>query len=599
MKNLFATISKFLSPFFNTRAAGVYLILFAAAIGIATFIENDFGTSAAQKVIFQSWWFELLLFLFAVTIVVNIVKFRMIERKRWALLLFHSAIIVILIGAGITRYFGFEGIMHIRENSSSNRFLSANTFLTFQGIKKDQTYDFYEPVLFASLGSNDWQESYLLGDDLVDVQVKTFIPNPKQVIYESLEGKPLLKIVVAGPNGREEYFIEQGQVKRIRNVLYNFNDRPSPAAINIRYQNDSLWLNTPKTLIQTVMATQTRDTLFASGNYQPLKLRALYSDGENNFVFGDFSKSGKVKIESEGPKVKRESITALLMEVSVNGETKETLVYGSKGLSGRPEVLNFEGLQLSIAYGAKEMTLPFSIKLYDFIMEKYPGTNNASSYASEVQLIDDRKGVRENHRIYMNHILNYDGYRFFQSSFDRDEQGTYLSVNHDFWGSWVSYLGYALLTIGMLLTFFSKNTRFHQVSQNIKKLRAKHATFVIGWVFASSFSFAQSGGNDGHIQHAVAADHAAAFSEIIVQDFKGRMKPVHTLSREVLRKISRKEKWFGLNADQILLSLFANTHEWHHVPIIKLGKHKDIQQALGVTDDYGSYADFFFSKRGL
>ena len=83
------------------------------------------------------------------------------------------------------------------------------------------------------------------------------------------------------------------------------------------------------------------------------------------------------------------------------------------------------------------------------------------------------------YRIFMNNILDYRGYRFFQSSFDKDEKGTYLSVNHDFWGTWISYLGYILLTLGMVWTFFSKKTRFYQVTQKIKKLRAKSFTFVL------------------------------------------------------------------------------------------------------------------------
>lgn len=60
----------------------------------------------------------------------------------------------------------------------------------------------------------------------------------------------------------------------------------------------------------------------------------------------------------------------------------------------------------------------------------------------------------------MNHILNYEGYRFFQSSFDQDELGTILSVNHDFWGTWVSYLGYFLLTLGLLMTFSARRADF-------------------------------------------------------------------------------------------------------------------------------------------
>ena len=84
----------------------------------------------------------------------------------------------------------------------------------------------------------------------------------------------------------------------------------------------------------------------------------------------------------------------------------------------------------------------------------------------------------------MNNILDYDGYRFFQSSFDQDELGTYLSVNHDFWGTWTSYLGYAILTIGMFLTFFTKNSRFQQLARNLNKLqtvRQVATVFVLGF----------------------------------------------------------------------------------------------------------------------
>ena len=592
MKQFLSKSLPYLTPFVNTRATGIYLLLFAAAIGIATFIENDFGTSAAQKVIFRSWWFELLLALFGITILYNIYKFRMIQQKKWSLLMFHTAIIVILIGAGITRYFGFEGMMHIRENDTANTFLSSETFLNFHASQGDKTYDFDEPVLFASLGNNRWEESYLLNGDLIEAKVKQFIPNPTPVLFESMEGQPILKLVVAGPNGREEYFLEEGQTKRIHNQVYNFTRQQLPDAINFRYRNDSLMFLAPRTLVQMVMATQTRDTLHANGTFHPLRLRALYTDGSNNFVFADFRPNGKVKIESTDRKVRNESITALVVEISVNGQTKETLVYGNKGLPGRPAVLHFDDLHLSISYGAKEMSLPFSIKLYDFIMDKYPGTNSASSYASEVQLIDPRNNVQEDFRIYMNHILNYEGYRFFQSSFDRDEKGTYLSVNFDFWGTWISYLGYTLLTIGMILTLFSKRTRFHQVSERLKKLRAKSATFVLVFLLASFSTFSQSITDDPATQ-AVSRNHAEAFSQLIVQDFKGRMKPVHTLSREVLRKISRKESLYDLTADQILLSMFVNAQAWYHVPMIKLGKHPKLLQQIGVSEGLATYADFF------
>jgi cytochrome c-type biogenesis protein CcsB len=251
-------------------------------------------------------------------------------------------------------------------------------------------------------------------------------------------------------------------------------------------------------------------------------------------------------------------------------------------------VVQDKELSLAVSYGAKPMQLPFSLKLYDFQMERYPGTNSAASYASEVQLIDPASNVSKDFRIYMNNILNYRGFRFFQSSFDQDEQGTYLSVNHDFWGTWISYFGYALLTIGMIMIFISRRTRFYKVSQMIGGL--KTGLIILACSFALSTN-AQK--NIDPVVNSVDTEHARSFSRIIVQDFKGRMKPVHTLSREILRKVSRKERLFGLSADQILLSMFADKSAWLSRPMIKVSPHENLAEMLGSGDDLISYKDFF------
>ena len=315
--------------------------------------------------------------------------------------------------------------------------------------------------------------------------------------------------------------------------------------------------------------------------------------GQNSFVFGDFNPKGIVKTKSEYPKVKNESLTALDINVKFNGELHETFVYGKKGLSGRPSVVNNNEMSLAVTYGAKTKQLPFSIKLYEFIMEKYPGTNSAASYASEVQLIDPTKNVKKNHRIYMNHILDHNGYRFFQSSFDKDERGTYLSVNHDFVGTWVSYLGYALLTIGMIWLFMSKKTRFYQVSKKIQEMSAK--TSYLWLVFFFSFGINQTIAQkviDANYS-IVSKEHAALFSKIIVQDHKGRMKPLHTMTRELMRKMSRKETFNGYNADQVVLSMFSEKKNWVAAHIIKVTKHEALQDLLDINSDRAAYKDFF------
>lgn len=595
VRPLTTRLLKYLEPLFNTRAAGMYILLFAAAIGVGTFVENDFGTSSAQHVIYKSTWFSVLLVLFCITIAVNVVRFKMVRQKKWALLTFHLAMIIILLGAAVTRYTGFEGIMHIREGGSSNSILSAETYLQFEARKGEQTYRFDEPVLFSTLGNNDWQSSYLIANDLIEVAAKEFIPNPVQLLEESPMGKPTIKIVFAGAGGREEYFVGLGETRRIRNVLFNFNEQPLVGAVNIAFRDNALFIKYDQPLVQTVMATQKTDTLQPQEAYYPLMMRSMYNDGTNGFVFGDFKQQGVVRVSSDGPKVKNESLTALRLEVRVNGMAQELLVYGQKGVQGRPAIATSKDLDLAVSYGSREVPLPFSLKLYDFILERYPGTDSPTSYASEVQLVDERENLKEDHRIFMNNVLDHDGYRFFQSSYDQDELGTYLSVNHDFWGTWVTYIGYILLTLGMVLSLFSKKSRFQKLGQSIKEIRRTNATVIllVTLAIAPSSLSAQKVIDMASSAHVVDPAHAAHFSRLIVQDYNGRMKPMHTLSREVMRKVYRKESINGLDADQVILGMLANAVAWVDVPMVKLGEHPEIHRLLAVEGPLASYQDFF------
>ena len=585
---------------FSTSAAGLYMILFAIAIAVATFIENDFGTSSAQKVIFKARWFELLLILFGISILVNIFRYRMIQQKKWATFAFHASMIIILLGAGVTRYFGYEGMMHIRQGSSSNTIFSFEEHLVFEGIKNGKNYKFDEPVLFASLGNNHFKESYILGNREVHVEVTDFIPNPTKKVVEDQKGVPVLKIVIGGANGREEYYLEKGKRSRIRGTLFNFRDEEEPHGFNIKYENGELSFKAPTTFSETVMASQTKQNL-PPNEYHFLRLRSLYSSGKQRFVFGDFKEKGKVELLSEDRKMSSKSKAGLKMKVSCNGEEQEQFIFGSKGVVGRPRVFNFEDFSLAISYGAKEIELPFAIQLREFVLEKYPGTNSASSYMSKVILLDPRVGLEEDLRIFMNNVLDHDGFRFFQSSFDQDELGTWLSVNHDWWGTWISYLGYAILTIGMLLTFFDKKSRFQQLARNLKKNeKAQHAlvTIVIGMMISVS-TFAAAPNPVGGIQ-TVNIDHAERFSQVVMQDHRGRMKPMDTYTSEILRKLSRNTSLYGLTAEQVLLGMAANPKKWYDVPLIKIGKHEKTRKILPqpVRGNLLSYSDFF-EKDGL
>ena len=593
-------LNKLISKLFSTSAAGLYMILFAIAIAVATFIENDFGTSSAQKVIFKTRWFELLMIFFCISIFVNIFRFRLLQQKKWATFAFHASIIIILLGAGVTRYFGYEGMMHIREGSSSNSFLSFEEYLVFEGMKNGKKYSFDEPVLFATLGNNHLKESYVLGNREVDVEVLEFMPNPEETMIEDKEGVPVIKIVIGSADGREEYYLEKGKRSRIRGTLFNFRDTEEPLGFNIRYQNKELSFKAPSTFSQMVMATQERDTL-PPHQYHLLRLKSLYSNGQQSFVFGGFSSTARVELVSKGRKMTSTSMAGLKVKVSSGDQSEEQYVFGAKGVAGRPRVFKVGDVSLAISYGARTVELPFALQLRDFILEKYPGTNSASSYASEVTLVDPRNNLQEDSRIFMNNILDYDGYRFFQSSFDQDELGTWLSINHDWWGTWISYLGYFILTLGMMLTFFDKKSRFQQLGRNLKKIYntekvSTTASIILFLIFSSQTVMANP--TPLGDAPAIKIQHAEKFGELIMQDHRGRMKPMDTYASEILRKLSRKKSLYGLTSEQIILGMAVEPKNWYDVPLIKIGKHEKTRKILPapVQGNLIAYSDFFDKK---
>ena len=104
--------------------------------------------------------------------------------------------------------------------------------------------------------------------------------------------------------------------------------------------------------------------------------------------------------------------------------------------------------------------LPFSLQLKDFKIEYYQGSQDPSDYISKVVLKDNRSDTETEYIISMNNILKYDGYRFYQSSYDDDLRGSVLAVSHDPWGVGVTYTGYILLLLSLIGFFFQKNSGF-------------------------------------------------------------------------------------------------------------------------------------------
>ena len=313
IKGYFLNLSNVLFSFKTTL---ILLALLAIGAGYATFIENDFGTSTARVLVYNNLWYEIILVLTTINLTGIIFKYKMWKNK--ARFIFHASFVVILIGAGITRYVGYEGIMQIPEGQTENKMLSLEPYLQVTIKDGDKVYYQEYQKEFTSLFSN----------------------------------------------------------------LNNFSHKI---------------------------------------NFAEKSLEISYKD----FIFAK-KDQGKMGL--------------LTVQASINGNSQEIRLPGLRGQKGVPRDLVFDNITVTLEYGSKIVELPFSIKLNDFQLERYPGSMSPSSYASEVTVIKEN-GTTYDYRIFMNRTLNEGNFLFFQSSYFPDETGTVLSVNNDP-GKWPTYLGY-------------------------------------------------------------------------------------------------------------------------------------------------------------
>ncbi|MAP53448.1 cytochrome c biogenesis protein CcsA [Altibacter sp.] len=598
---------KIAAVLFSTRLTAVLFLVFAAAMALGTWLDRFEETSPTpytRELIYNAWWFEAIMVIFVINFAGNIFKYNLLRKEKWATLTLHLAFILILIGAFVTRYIGYEGVISIREGATENTMLSEHTYLTtfidgdyvIDGVPQRRKVPPKRLNLSERL-DNDFSLTTDYNNIPVTISFKDFIKNAKEGLVPAEDGEEYLKIVEAGDGNRHDHWIKVGGISNIHNVLFAVNN-PTEGAINITYHTDgSYTLETPFEGSFMRMADQMQGRVVQDST-QPLMLRSLYQLAGMAFVIPEPVTKGEYGIVRV-PKTEKTNKDALIVEVTAAGETKTAELLGGKGSVPNPTKVEVGGLDVYLTYGSKTRELPFSITLNDFIADKYPGTEKGYSAFKSKVTVNDSETEYFDYEIYMNHVLDHKGYRFFQSGFDPDEKGTILSINHDWWGTWITYIGYFLLYLGLMAILFDRNTRFATLKKMLDKIKKKKSKMaMIAMLFFTLAGYAQQPAVtpkhtkatktqiDSMIHaNAVSKEHAARFGQLIIQD-NGRMKPVNTFASELLRKVSRKNSYEGLNPDQVFLSMTEFPALWSQTPIIALKRGNDsIRDVLGMPEE--------------
>lgn len=205
--------------------------------------------------------------------------------------------------------------------------------------------------------------------------------------------------------------------------------------------------------------------------------------------------------------------------------------------------------------GGGEVSLPFRLRLDNFVIETYSGSRAAADYRSQVTVLPE--GISAT--ISMNNILKYKGYRFYQADFDEDRMGSVLAVSHDPWGIGLTYAGYLLLLVCMVGFFFQKDSAFRAVLKRVAQASAMVLVFLLSQPGADAKRL------PGDTPKVLPKEVAASFGDLYVY-YNDRVCPFSTLSREYTLKAYGKAGWNGFTPDQVVTGWLFYYDWWRVVP---------------------------------
>lgn len=230
-------------------------------------------------------------------------------------------------------------------------------------------------------------------------------------------------------------------------------------------------------------------------------------------------------------------------------------------------------------YAIKEnrdvMKLPFSITLQNFEIEYYHLSDAPKDFVSYVEThgrashgrashghasqSDNR--ASSTHRISMNNVLDMDGYRLFQTSYDEDCHGSILTVTYDPIGTGITYFGYLLLTVSMILFLLGRRSYFSQILHDpLWKTFTVLALVGIPTLMNASPRTFPVGPENSDVDELFGRVHIL---------YNGRVTQMETFALDFTRKLTGKDSYGEFSATQVLAGWLFAPEDWRKEKMIK------------------------------
>ena len=294
-------IKKVWSFLISMKLMVTLILLFAIASAVGTFVENDYGVNTSWALIYTSRWFEAIQILLGISIIGNIFRYKMIQKKKIPVLIFHIGFVVVLIGSGITRYYGHEGVMHIREGATENRMLSSDAFLQI-GAKKGSEEFYREDIIYMSeLGGREFDNSLDVDGKELSVTYKKFIGKAVKTLVENPNGNPMVEFLINTPQGPEKFFLSSDDMLDLGPLAIYFDKQPTAndkPIIQLFSEGDDISFvsNVP---VKWLKMTDRSEGLYEVAKHYKFDAGKMYNINGIQLVAKSVFSKGAVKIVSE------------------------------------------------------------------------------------------------------------------------------------------------------------------------------------------------------------------------------------------------------------------------------------------------------------
>jgi cytochrome c biogenesis protein ResB len=106
----------------------------------------------------------------------------MFSLKKAPIFIFHLSFLVIVLGAAITRFMGFEGTMHIREGDVATTMISSDTYFNVSAEVGDKKNSTTESLYLSKKTNNSLSSSLKIDSKDVHVELVEYIPDAMECL---------------------------------------------------------------------------------------------------------------------------------------------------------------------------------------------------------------------------------------------------------------------------------------------------------------------------------------------------------------------------------------------------------------------------------